>query len=242
MFDVCADNLGQFGMLQLYRNGAEIKSFYTWRPVFCSGGNSDFQSFFPSALAWPLVARCHTTSSCVGFAASPHGNGSGPMLGVRKPSRAALGISVTGGMGWTGHSIAAASSHPPGALAWKVAGSSPTGSEGQCSPSWVLLERGGTWAGKARRGSVSAFMRLPTSFCSCAHTDFFPGSNEDRAEADFILEQCFISLCNSVYFPWAKPNGKYLLDCKETLITVARSSLWLNSCHFKSLGTAFSIA
>lgn len=41
---------------------------------------------------------------------------------------------------------------------------------------------------------------------------FFPGRKQDGAETDLILEQCFMSLCSSVYFPWAKPSGEYLVE------------------------------
>lgn len=110
----------------------------------------------------------------------------------------------------------------------------------------MLLETGGAQPGNGRRSSVSAFVGLPSSFCAHVRTIlfilFFPVNNKDVAKADFALEQCFISLCNSVYFPGAKPNGKYLLNCKEILIIVPYSSIWLDSCCFKSLGMVFSIA
>lgn len=44
------------------------------------------------------------------------------------------------------------------------------------------------------------------------HMWIFPGRNQDGAETDFTLEQSFMSLCSSVYFPWAKPNGEYLVE------------------------------
>lgn len=172
-----------------------------------------------------MVAHCRTTSSCVGFAAGPHGNGNGAMPGVRKPSKAAPGTSVTGGMDWTGHSIAAALSLRPGCLGMKGGRQYSHGGQGAV---WPLMGAPGEEWYSTQKGEKRQHLCLyeVTHFLilMCTHR-FFPRSNEGRAEADFTLEQCFISLCNSVYFPWAKPNGKYLLDCKETLITVAYSSL-----------------
>lgn len=98
----------------------------------------------------------------------PMGMGSGPMPGVRKPSKAAPGTSVTGSMGWTGHNIAAAPSNAPGCPGMK-------GGRQHSHGEWMRLERGSIRPGEGRRGSVSAFMRLLTSFCSCAQTNFFQG-------------------------------------------------------------------
>lgn len=147
------------------------------------------------------------------------------MPGVRKPSKAAPGTSVTGGMDWTGHSIAAALSLRPGCLGMKGGRQYSHGGQGAV---WPLMGAPGEEWYSTQKGEKRQHLCLyeVTHFLilMCTHR-FFPRSNEGRAEADFTLEQCFISLCNSVYFPWAKPNGKYLLDCKETLITVAYSSL-----------------
>lgn len=187
------------------------------KTVFCTGANSDcqyFLNFFFLAHRHDLwLPAAMPQAAPLALLLVPVGMGSAPKPLVRKPSKAAPGTSPVGGMGWTSCGIAVAPSHLPGCPAITGRQQAVLPSHGEWGAAWPLVgasgERGGAQSGKGRRGSRSAFVGLPTSSCSCACRGFFPGSNEDRAEADFTLEQCFISLCNSVYFPWAKPNGKY---------------------------------
>lgn len=92
---------------------------------------------------------------------------------------------MTGDRGWAGHWAPATRAGCPG--------SAPTGSQG--------------W----RRGCPVQGAAHPL-LSARVHVWIFPGKNQDGPETDLTLEQCFMSLCSSVYFPWAKANGEYLVE------------------------------
>lgn len=59
---------------------------------------------------------------------------------------------------------------------------------------------------------------------------FFPRQQWEWGRQErILLSYSVLSHCDSVYFPWAKPNDKYLSDYKKPLITFTRSSPWLGS-------------
>lgn len=143
MFDVCADNLGQFEMLLLYRNGAEIKSFYTQRQF------SALEVTVISSLSWcvGVTFGCmlpHHEQPCwcccrslwewaVDYTRCPKAIQSSPGYPCDRQHRLASSIAVV-------------PSRPPGCPSTKCGSSTPTRSSqgGPCRCSWrqVVLSLG----------------------------------------------------------------------------------------------------
>lgn len=143
--------------------------------VFCTGGNSDFWSFFSWCVGVSWLPTATPQAAVLALLPVPMGMETEPCrVSESHPRQPRVSLWQAA---WTGLATALLlpSASALGALAWRVAGSTPMGGKGQCGPSWVLLERSGTQPRKGRRGNISAFMRLPTSLYSCAHTDFFQG-------------------------------------------------------------------
>lgn len=152
-------------------------------------------------------------SSCAGFAGSPCGNG--PTLGVQRPSKTALGISVTGSIGWTSHSIAAVPS--PWELCIKGGRQHCHREQGAIWP--LVGAPGERWCLVWERETGQCPYEVTYFFLFTCKQGLFPRSNEDRADADFTLDRCYMSLCSSVYFLWANQmvNTFYIAKKDELL-------------------------
>lgn len=202
-------------MLQLYRNGAEIKSFYTWRQ-FSALEVTVISNFF---FSWCV-------SMTFGCALAHH--------------EQLCWLCWQSLREWTHTGCPKAIQDSPGYLCYRQHRLDQP--QHWCCPQplpWELCIKGGRQHCHRERGAIWPLVGAPgerwclvwereTGQCLYEVTYFFlftckqglfPRSNEDRAEADFTLDRCYMSLCSSVYFLWANQmvNTFYIAKKDELL-------------------------